>query len=188
MKKGFKIFLLVAAIIMVIAVLGLFAAITIMGDRHETEHEKGKAYFDFDEVVYYKTIKDFDDLIDVDGKKVRTRKDSVTEQIISDFEEVVPYDVAAAYLDSIGFEKQVLLVSKHSELMEIFSEKSNLNIGSTTCEPIYRDVYVFKKNGKFSGMAKLCYECGLSHFIGTNADTDNFGSEGEYTKLKALVN
>ena len=80
-------------------------------------------YYDFDEVIYYKTTKGFDELIAIDDKEEMALKDSVTNQLMGEFEEAVPYDVAATYLDRIGFEKKVLPVSKHDALMEIFREK-----------------------------------------------------------------
>lgn len=172
MKKA----LLIAIPIVVIAV-----AIALYYNNHTTY------YFDFDEVVYYKTDKGFDDLIAIDKKEIMTLKDSVTNQLMGEFEEAIPYDVAAAYLDTIGFEKKVLPASKHDALMEIFKEKLKKRIEWTTCEPIYRDIYVFKKKGKVSGIAKLCYECGDSRFIGTSAETGDFGMDGEFGKLRELV-
>lgn len=154
-------------------------------------NSNGDYYYDFDEVVCYHTTKDLNEIIGNNEvrslKDAKTLKDSVAYQIMSDFEEPIPYDVVAVYLDSIGFEKKVLPVSIHSELMEIFREKPTVRTESTTCEPIYRDIYVFKKNGKFSGMTKLCYECGDSRFIGTDADTGDFGMEGEFGRLKEIV-
>jgi hypothetical protein len=156
-------------------------------------NNKQEYYYDFDEVIYYKTTKDFNDLVAIGNEEVRslkdvkTLRDSVAFQIMGDFEEAVPYDVAATYVDSIGFEKKILPVSKHTALMEIFREKPKMRTEWTTCEPIYRDIYVFKKNGKVVGMGKLCYECGDSRFFGTNAATGDFGMDGEYGKLKELV-
>lgn len=148
-------------------------------------------YFDFDEVAYYKTTKDFNEIIGDEEvrslKDVKTLKDSVAFQLMGKFGEAVPYDVAATYLDSIGFEKKVLPASKNAALMEIFREKFKERTEWTTCEPIYRDIYVFKKNGKVVGMGKLCYECGDSRFFGTSAKTGNFGMDGEYGKLRELV-
>lgn len=150
-------------------------------------NNKQEYYYDFDEVIYYKTTKGFDDLIAIDDKEVMTLKDSVANQLMGEFGEAVPYDVAATYLDSIGFEKKILPASKNTALMEIFREKSKERTEWTTCEPIYRDIYVFKKNGKVVGMGKLCYECGDSRFFGTSAKTGNFGMDGEFGKLRELV-
>ncbi len=188
MKKGFKIFIIVVAV----SVLGVVTydfskAYMIDGSENEYEFVLGKYYYDFDEVLYYKTAKDFDDLVAIDKKEIKTLKDSITSKLMTDFDEAVSYDVAAVYLDSIGFEKKVLPPSKHAALREIFREKIS-NISETTvCEPIYRDIYVFKKNGKLAGIAKLCYSCGQSRFIGTNANTENFGMDGEFGTLEKIV-
>lgn len=190
MKKAFKIFLL-AAIVLVFGVLGFVAfGIIALQDKSEGKDAivpiSGKYYYDFDEVIYYKTTKGIDDLIAIDDKEVKTFKDSVTSQIMADFGEI-PYAVTANYLDSIGYTRKEVPLSKLPALKEIFREKSTERTEFAACAPIYRDIYVFKKNGKFSGMAKLCYECGLSRFIGTDAKTGDFGMEGEFGKLDELV-
>lgn len=143
-------------------------------------------YYDFDEVVHYKTDIDELDLLELDKKQVKTTKDSIMLTMAWNYYSF-PLNRAVAYLDSIDFKKQVIPSSKHSEIREIFKEKSKEMDWGTTCEPVYRNIYVFKKNGKISGLARICNQCGMSLFSGTNANTHNFGSEGEYEKLKELV-
>lgn len=55
------------------------------------------------------------------------------------------------------------------------------------CEPIYRDIFLFKKNTKVSGIAKLCYDCEKSLFIGTSAVVSNFGAKGEFEQLRKII-
>lgn len=160
----------------------------------------GKYYFDFDEVVYY-NIEIDDDLVydaaDRHRKRIMTKskshatpatdKDSLMSGIILDYLPESVNDAAfEKSLSEIGYTSKKISKDKFGELNEIFREKG-INTGDAACETIYRDIFVFKKRGKVSGIAKLCYECGLSHFIGTNADTGTFGEHGEFEKLKEIV-
>lgn len=148
-------------------------------------------YFDFDEVVYYSIEIDedvvFSSMIGYEEEKYKTERDSiVTEIIIEDG----PYGLTDASFENnmkeIGFKSKSLSDSKLAEFKEIFREKLSIPY-DVSCMPVYRDIYVFKKNGKISGIAKLCYDCEMSHFIGTNANTGNFGADGEFGKLNELV-
>jgi hypothetical protein len=145
-------------------------------------------YFSFDEVVYYKTKIGWDELSVIDRKKIKTVNDSMTMTLMGDYNfESIPDNRAVTYLDNLDFEKKTIPVSKHELIREVFREKLSTYYETTLCEPIYRDVYVFKQNGEITGIAKLCYECGLSSFTGTSADTEDFGADGEFEKLKELV-
>jgi hypothetical protein len=191
MKKALQIAILTISALLLIVVAFDFMGFSLYEkdtwEKISDEPVLGKYYYDFTEVVYYKTTKGFDDLIAIDDKKVMTLKDSVTFQIMTGFEEVVPYDVEATYLDSIGFEKKIIPVSRYAALYEIFRVKIRKHSEAAACMPIYRDIYVFKKQGKVIGIAKLCYSCGQSQFIGTSAETSGFGMDGEFEKLKELV-
>ncbi|MDV6168685.1 hypothetical protein R1T16_09635 [Flavobacterium sp. DG1-102-2] len=168
MKNAFKIILLA---------LCVSFSIIACKDKQNQNVKAKKYYFDFDVVEYYITDKGFKDLAVNYNKKNKTLKDKVTLKIMSSFDQPVSYETAIKNLESIGFKKVVIPVSKHDVLRSIFTEKPSKRTESVACEPIYRDIYVFRKNGKVSGIAKLCYECGLSDFIGTKADTDNFGMD-----------
>ncbi len=56
------------------------------------------------------------------------------------------------------------------------------------CAPEYRDILIFKKNEKISGVAKICLSCSQFYLISSKKEisTDNFGTEEEYKSLKKL--
>lgn len=214
MKLSFKKIiniLLIPAIIIIVGILAfLVVGLFMVGDRHEKRIDKvveetakpalGNYFFDFDEVNYYK-IKIEDDPIydaaDRHRKRIMSKtktsataatdKDSLINGIILDY---LPETVNDASFEKnlieIGYTSKKLSKERFKELKEVFREKG-INEGDVACIAIYRDIYVFKKKGKVSGVAKLCYDCEMSHFIGTSADTGNFGADGEFEKLKELV-
>lgn len=143
-------------------------------------------YYDFDEVIHYHTDIDEHELLAIREKKVKTIQDSMMLTMTWNYYRV-PLTRAVTYLDSIDFKKQILPSSKFPAIKEIFKEGNSIYESPMSCEPVYRNIYVFKKSGKVTGVAMLCYGCQKGIFIGTNADTQNFGSEGEFEKLKEIV-
>jgi len=150
---------------------------------------KSGNFFSFDEVVHYKIDISEMDLFRVQNQKVKTVKDSMLLRNAWNYMFTsIPNKRAITYLDSLDFEKTVIPHTVYPQINTLFTESDLVNESGTTCEPVYRDIYVFRKNGKVSGVAKLCYTCEKSVFIGTKANTQNFGSKNEYGKLKKLLN
>lgn len=77
--------------------------------------------------------------------------------------------------------------SKFEQIDKIFREKIVFNKIETACIPWYNDILIFKKKGEIVGIAKINFDCGTNIIIGTNANTENFGQEGDYEKLKELL-
>lgn len=161
-------------------------AIAIVAIAFYCNNREPKYYYDFDEVVHYKTDIDEGELMNIRLKKVKTVKDSMMLTMTWNYYRV-SLARAVSYLDSIDFKKHVIPSSQYPVIKEIFKEGNSVYESPTTCEPVYRNVYVFKTKGKVNGIAMLCYGWEKNIFIGTNADTNNFGAEGEYKKLEKLV-
>lgn len=144
-------------------------------------------FFDFDEMIYYSATEEH--TMEMFTNKDRSLKDSIIENLIGDYHHTSLNDtIALSYLDSMGFDKKIIPNSKHAALKEIFREKSYTDDGATTsCEPVFRDMFVFKKEGKVSGIAKICYGCDKHQIMGTAANTEGFGESGEYKKLADIV-
>jgi len=97
MKKIFKIFLFTTCIL-----VSLIACKSI---------KKHSYYYDFDEVVHYKTDIDELELLNIRSKKVKTVRDSMMLTMAWNYYRV-PLARAVTYLDSIDFKKQLILSSK----------------------------------------------------------------------------
>jgi hypothetical protein len=149
MKKTYLIAFALAAIITVVM---------IVINTHDNSNKH--YYFDFDEVVHYKTDITEDNLLELRNKKIKTVKDSMLLRNICEYTfESISDNRAITYLDSIGFEKKTIISSKYPAIRNIFKESNHIYESSKMCEPIYRNIYVFKKNSKVSGIAKVCYDC-----------------------------
>lgn len=151
---------------------------------------KPETFFDFDTVTYYHT--------DITESEFSYDKRSNTNSY--DFQQLSAiiwgyYD----YPKSIGDRSFIKGVEKHypvkiefgnSEIapfQEIFKENDKVPEFSTACEAFYRDILVFKKSGKVTGIAKLCFGCQQFAIIGTEDDTTGFGENGDWKKLTALL-
>lgn len=146
----------------------------------------GGHFFDFDEVFYYSGSNEITDAIF--DKAPTSLKDSISMDILIRDIPVSLKDVTAiAYLDSIGYEKIPVESAKLEALKEIFRDNGLVPMEDTSCLPMYRDIYVFKKQGTIIGIAKICHECEQSHIIGTKINTEGFGSAGEYDQLSKLI-
>lgn len=181
---------ILSKIVVSATLVALFTGIAI-GCRNNTSQDvmvKGDYFFNFDEVVYYRADKKYPNIYEVNHKSPKTLTDSMTVKIMRrESPENISDTLAIMYLDSIGFEKINISQNKLDSLREIFRERNGCESYTTSCLSTYRDVYLLKKKGKVTGIVKLCYECGDMRFIGTKADVRNFGCQGEFGKLRKIV-
>ena len=78
-------------------------------------------------------------------------------------------------------------INQFARLSEIFSEQKSLPNEPNACDPFFRDILVFRKENKVVGVAKICFECSQKYIVGTDANTENFGANGEFEKLEKLI-
>ena len=90
-------------------------------------------------------------------------------------------------MEKINFQKSEIDKSKFGEINKIFVEKTVNQIADYACIAVYRDILIFKKQNKTVGIAKICFECFKKQIIGTNANTENFGQDGDYEKLEKIL-
>ncbi|RZJ84209.1 MAG: hypothetical protein EOO20_21540 [Chryseobacterium sp.] len=148
--------------------------------------EKENEYFlNFDEVVHYKIE---DSLINsIIHKEKKTEAESITEHFVFDWTDDGPITKKMiTSLDHTLYTMYPLDTIHNWKLREIFKEDEIIFENNRTCEPVYRDMLVFKNKGKIIGLAKLCFDCEISDFMGTNADTKNFGGSQEFDRLRKI--
>lgn len=149
----------------------------------------GKLYFNYDAIDYYHINMEENSIMALDTIPNRSKKDQLKLDILIN---KTPKDINDTEfiksLDKLGFKKSVIKAQNFKKINEIFIEKTvNENI-EYACIPIYRDILIFKKQKKVIGIAKICFECHQKHIVGTNANTENFGQDGDYPKLLQVIN
>lgn len=152
------------------------------------EAKSGKAFFDFDAVDYYHSDMDENTAANLISQQ-KTAIDSIQYNLIID---ETSEDISNAYfinnLEKAGFKKIKIESADFKNLNQLFSEKSERDGLNFACIPIFRDILVFKKNDKVTGVAKICFGCNDYKIIGTDANTSNFGQGKDYEILSLILN
>jgi len=149
----------------------------------------GNYYFEFDKIEYYTIKIDKNKLIKAQGKPNLTKNQLLQIDLVIKNKPEDLTDTSFIHdLENIGFQKKKILPTNYQEIKEIFREKSHKNNSSTTCIAVYRDIIIFREKEEIKGIAKICFDCGKSQIIGTNANTIEFGKSGDYSRLARIIN
>ena len=159
-----------------------------MNNNQTSNLTQGKQFFDYDEIDYYFNDYDEDKIGLLYDNQSKSELDSLRMGVVLGS---IPKDISDLSfidkLDKIGYKKETVNKSKFSGIDKLFVEKTVEEIVATSCIYIYRDILIFKKNKKIIGTAKICFGCMAHEITGTNANTDNFGQNGDYEKLCDLL-
>lgn len=85
------------------------------------------------------------------------------------------------------FIKTELSKEKRKDVEKIFTQKDSIQMTFSGCIPMYRDIFIFKRNDSITGIAKICFGCGMAHFYGSEVDTEGFGTRFELKKLENII-
>lgn len=151
-----------------------------------------KMFFDFDRVEYYSLNKSQEE--EMDKSHSKGIDNTIEDKIFyDDYPEKLSDVIFYKAINSGGFSKFELSQKDTAYLRnDIFIEKSSSKMFEyvKACAPEYRDVLVFKKNNKISGIVKICLSCGQFYLISSKKEinTEDFGTEKEYESLAKLFN
>jgi len=163
-------------------------------EKHITENVlkepkiTGGKYFEYDEIEYYKSEIEEDQIGELYDNQKKSLKDSLKMGII--LGEIPKSILDTNFIDdlkSFGYSKSNIKPKKFNKINEIFTEKKHSEMYETACLFIYRDILIFKKKSKVIGIAKMCFGCDASVIVGTKSNTDEFGMSGDYEKLKEIL-
>lgn len=148
----------------------------------------GKPFFDFDDIDYYHN--DFDE--NRIGELYDNREKSSLEKLKMDvILNETPNNIRdtnfVEKLRALGYSKIDVAKSKFHEINNIFSEKTYDDFDETACIYVYRDILIFRKKSKITGIAKICFSCDDIRIVGTDSKTEQFGMDGEYEILKTIL-
>lgn len=166
----------------------ILLVIVISGCRLNNKHEVNKGYFDYDEVIHYRSNFEENLLGELFDNKSKSITDSIKLGVIVDD---IPHSINDTSfifkLESIGYEKRMIAKDKFSRLSEIFKEKQHPKISNSKCVNIYRDILVFKNKNKTVGIVKVCFDCLDKQIVGTDKNTESFGQSGDYNILRSIL-
>lgn len=169
----------------------LAAAILVVSCKKEADSKPGdQPYFLFDQIEHYHTDLTQAQLEKIYAKPEQSRKDMGMVQIVKGN---VPTSVRdQGFIENmsiLGFTKHEIPASENAKFSEIFSLKDSAkNAPESDCKYLYNDVLLFRLNGQLTGVAKISFDCKKQQMVGIRYNPANFGENGEYEKLAALLN
>ena len=156
--------------------------------KKQSEKLKSKNFFDYDEIDHYSSRYGDMDVEKLYNNQSRSKIDSLkTAVVLGDTPKGISDLSFIVKLESLGYKKNAVDKSKFEEIDKIFMEKSVKQIIMYSCIYVYNDILIFKKQKKVIGTAKICFGCMGNEIKGTNANTENFGQDGDYEKLEKLL-
>ncbi|WP_370901623.1 hypothetical protein [Chryseobacterium gossypii] len=149
----------------------------------------GKPYFDYDQIDYYHTDIGEDSAMDLFDNQDKSKKNKLKfEVIIGETPKSIKDSGFIKNLNGIGFKRFKIKSNNFKKIDSIFVEKSTNKGISSSCIAIYRDILIFRKQKKIVGIAKIYFECDQNYIVGSSANTENFGQNGDYIKLSQILN
>jgi len=147
-----------------------------------------RPFFDSDQIShYYLDISD-DNFFKLIRKENKTEKEKELINIyIHTFPDNIPKVDFEKTLLNHNYKKSNLSSKDEKNIENIFSEKDSLKNDACACIAEYKDVFVFKKNEKTVGIAKICFKNALFQIIGSQINTEGFGLINELERLESIV-
>ena len=156
---------------------------------NKTKKSEPLTLFTFDKVEHYSTgIKD--SIITSINKKKFHNLNEIEESYLKFIHENIPTNIKdtsfVSTIEKLKFKKKIVPDSEIKILKEIFSEAFCNEMAESACIPMYRDIYVFKKNNQITGIAKVCFECKIIYFISDDYSWQRFGECENLEKLQKI--
>jgi len=150
-------------------------------DKYLFSNKECKPYFDFDEVIHYQSnIHDYE----VIGRK----NNDLNYLLFSKGFESLLDSIYLKKGDSL-FQKKFISKDDHAIIDKIFCKQviNEDELYFSECIAIYRDMFIFKKDNKITGIAQICFDCNQFTSVGAKQETKNFGVNYEFSNLAKLV-
>lgn len=163
----------------------------VVDDFHEVEwieRKEFKPFFTSDKIDhYYLNISDDNVLKILGGDTIVNNRKRLSMILANYYPDSISQPHFEDDLIKYNFVKTELSQRKKKEVEGIFTQKDSIQMVFSGCIPMYRDIFIFKRNDSITGIAKICFGCGMAHFYGTKVDTEGFGTRFELKKLEKII-
>ncbi len=154
----------------------------------QTTAEAPVPFFDYDAIDYYVIAADKTAKGGISKNTTAPKSGSIYEGVLyGNIPQAISDTSFLVQLEKTGFVKSSVDTSKFDTLDELFAPKEVNDSVAYACKPVYRDILVFRKNGRIAGIAKVCFSCKKHLIVGAKGNTDNFGMNGDYERLQRLL-
>ncbi len=167
----------------------LLFCIFISCSKKVEEKQVDKTYFEFDEITQYYFPYTDEQLAEIWEKENQSRNEKdLLDLLTYDSPETINDSNFIKRVENLNPEISQIEASDFEKIRPIFSERKRKNDDeSSACKTLYRNILIFKNDGKVTGITKLCFSCERVHIVGTNRNTENFGQAGDWEKLRKLI-
>ncbi|MCC9071566.1 hypothetical protein LNQ49_08240 [Flavobacterium sp. F-65] len=170
----------------------LLLILTIISCNHSKEKRTPKKelekFFESDKIDHYYLDISEDKIINILCIKNKTKDEKELGGLLaSHYPDSISEPDFELKLKKFHFIKKELSEKKKKEVETVFSQKDSLQNEYSSCLPNYRDIFIFKRKNSIIGIAKVCFGCGVTQFLGTKVDTDGFGLPTELDKLEKII-
>lgn len=171
----------------------LFLLLFISACKKDERPLKETAYFEFDEVQHYYFDIPNETIFEIGNRGFKNKNilseddQNILNIIVNYSPELVNDKDFSDALEKLHTFKHKISDSDIEILRTIFKEKKVFDSSMVACDPFYRDILVFRNKNHVTGIAKICYQCGLYHIIGARTNTDSFGEYGDWDKLTKVL-
>ncbi len=147
------------------------------------KNSKGLLSIKYDKIEYYHLD------ISLKDANERFRKNPEKYKVWEIFYENIPRDLKDSDFISVlesNYDKYSVPKNRNRQI----SETLHYKIGSydfPACDTFFRDIIVFKKGSKITGVIKICMECKISRFVGFNYDKTKYRIEIDLKKLEDIL-
>ncbi|MBC7424924.1 MAG: hypothetical protein H7321_00195 [Bacteroidia bacterium] len=147
-----------------------------------------RPFFFYDKIEHYRITVSEGKIWDLESNENRTpEEDKYLEMLSRYFPDELEDTMILKDLEKFGYKKALVSREKFDKIDEIFCSRYNRDDDKYSCLTVFRDILIFKKENEIIGVAKVCFNCGQNHIIGTNNETLYFGNNGDYDRLYELL-
>lgn len=157
-------------------------------ENQKIVEKESRRFFDSDKIEHYHLNFSEDDFFKLRRTKRRSKKEEELFKIlVFSFPDSIPKADFEKILLKHNYEKSNLSLQQQKKIENVFSEKDSLKSDACSCIAEYRDIFIFKKNTKTVGIAKICFKNARFQIVGSKLDTNGFGLWSELDKLQNIV-
>jgi hypothetical protein len=157
-------------------------------ENKKTSGNEDQPFFHFDKIEHYHTDMARKDLQAIELKEDKTREEQALLQILTGNIPVSIKDTLfIKNMEILGFDKDTIDSGLNPRISHLFSLREISGPVAANCSAGFRDVLIFRKNGRIVGMAKISFECLRHQMIGERYNDSGFGQSGEYKELEKLL-
>ncbi|RYY10790.1 MAG: hypothetical protein EOO04_36325 [Chitinophagaceae bacterium] len=162
--------------------------LTGCNDRKDEVAAGSQPFFTFDRVDYFHYEIDRNGFDSIAAKEDKSRMEQALLQILQKNVPVSTIDTLfIPNMAKLNFNQKQIDPKHYPELKRLFSVNKPGKDATTACEPIFKDVLIFREKRKVVGVAKLSFDCDKSYIIGSRYAPAGFGGAGEFAKLRPIL-